>query len=371
MALPQQESSDFESPKRGMQAYWPDEDIEGEQLVNLDASNPGSLPPGAYGEDELVEPLNPPRVGSSHHGDADDPGWPETRDDPDPFTLHAPYAALEQAKREWQEAREALIDDCVHQQFQLREEFDKERKVLYHQLQRDQEQQERMTGGSLTGEPDEGKGLVPDKDEEPCDPDSGDEEKDALIPDRHDPSSGAAHSTSNGDSVGSPYAWASSRQAGRGAKTTERRASTWLTQPIDQDIYSEWDPAAQHEWSQAQVRIGAWAPEPGAVAWRRERDEMQQEIHFLRRNMELLLARAEAAERDCQDPPLLPPQLPKGEWPVPAFPNDEPPGQPGPLGLPGPQQPQVQQRWWRVKACFEGTMAYFLVQVAGLLPRAG
>uniref|UniRef100_A0ACB8E785 Uncharacterized protein n=1 Tax=Sphaerodactylus townsendi TaxID=933632 RepID=A0ACB8E785_9SAUR len=32
-------------------------------------------------------------------------------------------------------------------------------------------------------------------------------------------------------------------------------------------------------------------------AWRRERDEMRQEIHFLQRNMELLLARAEVAER--------------------------------------------------------------------------
>uniref|UniRef100_A0ACB8GEL3 Uncharacterized protein n=1 Tax=Sphaerodactylus townsendi TaxID=933632 RepID=A0ACB8GEL3_9SAUR len=73
------------------------------------------------------------------------------------------------------------------------------------------------------GEPDEGKGLVPDKDEEPCDPDSGDEEKDALIPDRHDPSSGAACSTSNGDSVGLPYAWAPAQQAGRGPRRLSGR----------------------------------------------------------------------------------------------------------------------------------------------------
>uniref|UniRef100_A0ACB8FJR6 Uncharacterized protein n=1 Tax=Sphaerodactylus townsendi TaxID=933632 RepID=A0ACB8FJR6_9SAUR len=70
------------------------------------------------------------------------------------------------------------------------------------------------TSGSLAGEPDEGKGLVPGKDEEPCNPDSGDEEKDALIPDRHDPSSGAAPSTSNGDSVGSPYAAGLAGRAG-------------------------------------------------------------------------------------------------------------------------------------------------------------
>uniref|UniRef100_A0ACB8FSM6 Uncharacterized protein n=1 Tax=Sphaerodactylus townsendi TaxID=933632 RepID=A0ACB8FSM6_9SAUR len=56
-------------------------------------------------------------------------------------------------------------------------------------------------------EPDEGKGLVLDKDKEPCDPNSGDEEKDALIFSRHDPPLGAARSTSNGESMGSPYAW--------------------------------------------------------------------------------------------------------------------------------------------------------------------
>uniref|UniRef100_A0ACB8F0N8 Uncharacterized protein n=1 Tax=Sphaerodactylus townsendi TaxID=933632 RepID=A0ACB8F0N8_9SAUR len=48
------------------------------------------------------------------------------------------------------------------------------------------------TSGSLTGKPDEGTGLVPEKDKEPCDPDSGDEEKDDLIPNRHDPPLGAA-----------------------------------------------------------------------------------------------------------------------------------------------------------------------------------
>uniref|UniRef100_A0ACB8FTF7 Uncharacterized protein n=1 Tax=Sphaerodactylus townsendi TaxID=933632 RepID=A0ACB8FTF7_9SAUR len=101
------------------------------------------------------------------------------------------------------------------------------------------------TSGSLTGEPDLGTGLVPEKDEEPCDLDSGDEEKDALIPDRHNPPLGAAQSTSGGESVGSPYSWAPSWRLYWGAKAAGRRASTWLTQPIDQDIYSDWDPEAQ------------------------------------------------------------------------------------------------------------------------------
>uniref|UniRef100_A0ACB8F152 Uncharacterized protein n=1 Tax=Sphaerodactylus townsendi TaxID=933632 RepID=A0ACB8F152_9SAUR len=61
------------------------------------------------------------------------------------------------------------------------------------------------------------KGLVPDKDEEPGDQGSGDE-KNALIPDRHDSSLGAMRSTSGGESVVSPYAWVPSRQVGRGAR---------------------------------------------------------------------------------------------------------------------------------------------------------
>uniref|UniRef100_A0ACB8F0Z6 Uncharacterized protein n=1 Tax=Sphaerodactylus townsendi TaxID=933632 RepID=A0ACB8F0Z6_9SAUR len=52
-----------------------------------------------------------------------------------------------------------------------------------------------MTGGPLTSEPDEGTGQVPDKDKIPHDPDLGDKEKDALVPDRHDPHLGATRST--------------------------------------------------------------------------------------------------------------------------------------------------------------------------------
>uniref|UniRef100_A0ACB8EUK5 Uncharacterized protein n=1 Tax=Sphaerodactylus townsendi TaxID=933632 RepID=A0ACB8EUK5_9SAUR len=131
----------------------------------------------------------------------------------------------------------------------------------------------------LTGEPDEGTGQVPDKDETPCDPDIGDKEKDALIPDRHDPHLDATQSTNCEASMGSPYSWAPSRAAGW-------HESTWLTQSMDQDIYSEWDP---------------------------EQDKMRQEIHFLRHNMELLLAHTKAAERDRQDPlQLLPSPLLEG-----------------------------------------------------------
>uniref|UniRef100_A0ACB8F0U8 Uncharacterized protein n=1 Tax=Sphaerodactylus townsendi TaxID=933632 RepID=A0ACB8F0U8_9SAUR len=128
-------------------------------------------------------------------------------------------------------------------------------------------------------------------------------------------------------------------------------------QPIDQDIYSEWDPAAQSEWSRAQVR--------GAGAWQRERDETWQEIHFLQRNMELLLACTEAAEQNCQDPPQLPPQPPEGERLVLAPPND---------GLTGPQPRQAPQRRRLLKACFDGTMeklAYFLILVEAHIEKHG
>uniref|UniRef100_A0ACB8ESW2 Uncharacterized protein n=1 Tax=Sphaerodactylus townsendi TaxID=933632 RepID=A0ACB8ESW2_9SAUR len=133
-------------------------------------------------------------------------------------------------------------------------------------------------------------------------------------------------------------------------------------QPMDQDIYSEWDPAAQSEWSWVQVQAGAWAwaPEQGVVAWRRERDGMWQEIHFLQCNMELLLARAKAAERDQQDPPQLSPPPLEGEQPVPAPPNNMPPG---PQGPPGPPGPQPQWRWQCLKAHLDGT-------TETLLPRA-
>uniref|UniRef100_A0ACB8E670 Uncharacterized protein n=1 Tax=Sphaerodactylus townsendi TaxID=933632 RepID=A0ACB8E670_9SAUR len=155
------------------------------------------------------------------------------------------------------------------------------------------------------------------------DPDLGNEEKDAPVPDQHDPHLGAAQSTSGEESMGLPYSWAPSQQPGWGARAAGQRESTWLTQPMDQEIYLEWDPAEQSEWSRVQVQAGARAPERGVVAWWRERNKMRQEIHFLRRNVELLLARAEAAERDRQDPlQLLPPPLER-EQPVPV-PSQQP-----------------------------------------------
>uniref|UniRef100_A0ACB8ET81 Uncharacterized protein n=1 Tax=Sphaerodactylus townsendi TaxID=933632 RepID=A0ACB8ET81_9SAUR len=111
-------------------------------LVNLDASHPGFIPAETGGEDDPVEPPDPPGASSSRHGDAEDPGWLRPVEDLDAYTLHAQNAALERARHEWQEAREALIDDCVHQRFQLRQEFDREREALCLQLQKDWEQQE-------------------------------------------------------------------------------------------------------------------------------------------------------------------------------------------------------------------------------------
>uniref|UniRef100_A0ACB8EC70 Uncharacterized protein n=1 Tax=Sphaerodactylus townsendi TaxID=933632 RepID=A0ACB8EC70_9SAUR len=87
-------------------------------------------------------------------------------------------------------------------------------------------------------------GLVLEKDGKPCDPDSGDE-KDVLIPDQHDPPLGAARSTSGGESMGLLYSWVPSQRPCWGSKAAGQRASTWLMQPIDQDIYSEWDPVGQ------------------------------------------------------------------------------------------------------------------------------
>uniref|UniRef100_A0ACB8E677 Uncharacterized protein n=1 Tax=Sphaerodactylus townsendi TaxID=933632 RepID=A0ACB8E677_9SAUR len=212
-------------------------------------------------------------------------------------------------------------------------------------------------GGPLTGELVGVAERTPDEDAVPHGSNEVDEVESSLGPNRSNPRAGAARSTNCVASTELPYSWVPSRKPCWGTKEAGRREFPWLTQSMDWDMYLEWDPAAPSEWSRTQVRTGAWAPERGAVAWWQERDAMRLEIHFLRRNIELLLARIEAAEWDRQGPPLLPPPPPpEGERPAPAPPNDEVSGQPGPSGPPGPQPPQALQQQRRLKASFDGTM---------------
>uniref|UniRef100_A0ACB8E6J5 Uncharacterized protein n=1 Tax=Sphaerodactylus townsendi TaxID=933632 RepID=A0ACB8E6J5_9SAUR len=98
---------------------------EDEGLLNLGASRPG-LPSlyTAEEEDVLDEPPDPPEATSSRHGDV------ETLDkDLDALTLHAQHEALQRAKRDWQQAREALIDDRVYQRLQIHQQFEREREA--------------------------------------------------------------------------------------------------------------------------------------------------------------------------------------------------------------------------------------------------
>uniref|UniRef100_A0ACB8FXR4 Uncharacterized protein n=1 Tax=Sphaerodactylus townsendi TaxID=933632 RepID=A0ACB8FXR4_9SAUR len=136
-------SSDSDPSPRGAQAGLPAAEEDDECLVNLEASHPEFVPEEIGSEDVPAEPPNPPGASSSHHGDVEDPGWVSPVEDFDAYTLHAQHEALERAKCEWQQAREALIDDRVHQRIQLRQELDREREALYLQLQTDREQQER------------------------------------------------------------------------------------------------------------------------------------------------------------------------------------------------------------------------------------
>uniref|UniRef100_A0ACB8F1M0 Uncharacterized protein n=1 Tax=Sphaerodactylus townsendi TaxID=933632 RepID=A0ACB8F1M0_9SAUR len=132
-------SMDSDISLKGDQAALPATEEDG-CLVNLGVSHPG-LPSVDTGEwedilDEPPDPPDPPGATSSRHGDVETPD-----EDLDAFTLHAQHEALQRAKRDWQQAREALIDDRVHQRLQLRQEFEWEREALYLQLQKDCEQQ--------------------------------------------------------------------------------------------------------------------------------------------------------------------------------------------------------------------------------------
>uniref|UniRef100_A0ACB8F0U9 Uncharacterized protein n=1 Tax=Sphaerodactylus townsendi TaxID=933632 RepID=A0ACB8F0U9_9SAUR len=130
-ALHCRDSDETESPRGGAQAPWPDKEEDWDRLVNLDALHP--MQPGAFGDEEPAEPLDPSGAGPSREEDV--PGWPGLQADdywtslPDDRrlrSLQVQQAALDQARREWQEAREALIDERVRQWLQLREEYDKE-----------------------------------------------------------------------------------------------------------------------------------------------------------------------------------------------------------------------------------------------------
>uniref|UniRef100_A0ACB8F297 Uncharacterized protein n=1 Tax=Sphaerodactylus townsendi TaxID=933632 RepID=A0ACB8F297_9SAUR len=107
---------------------------ENKEMLNPGASCPGL--PSHYPEEDVLEeppdPPNPPGATLSRQGDV------ETLDDDlDAFTLHAQHEALQRAKRDWQQAREALVDEL-----QLHQEFECEREALYLQLQKDRKQQE-------------------------------------------------------------------------------------------------------------------------------------------------------------------------------------------------------------------------------------
>uniref|UniRef100_A0ACB8E6M1 Uncharacterized protein n=1 Tax=Sphaerodactylus townsendi TaxID=933632 RepID=A0ACB8E6M1_9SAUR len=156
-----------------------------------------------------------------------------------------------------------------------------------------------------------------------------DEQLDTLAPDLHGPSQGLGHSIQREAGTESPYQLTPLLHNYRGARPKGRRESTWLPY---QDISPEWDLKAQ-KWSKAQAQAGAWAPKQGADAWRQEQDEMQQDLYFLRRNIEFLLALTETGGGDrwplglvpLREPPPVQSLQDQGP-PRPAPPANVPPG---------------------------------------------
>uniref|UniRef100_A0ACB8EBR1 Uncharacterized protein n=1 Tax=Sphaerodactylus townsendi TaxID=933632 RepID=A0ACB8EBR1_9SAUR len=139
------------APLLGAQAPWPDEEeLDLQHWLALDVSQPTLLPPDASESEEPVDPREP--SGAAVPREDDIPEWPALHDDRNLRLYHAQVEALELARLEWQTAQEALIDEKVRQQLELREEYDKECKALYQQLQKDWEQQEREERATLEKE---------------------------------------------------------------------------------------------------------------------------------------------------------------------------------------------------------------------------
>uniref|UniRef100_A0ACB8E6D5 Uncharacterized protein n=1 Tax=Sphaerodactylus townsendi TaxID=933632 RepID=A0ACB8E6D5_9SAUR len=117
------------------------------------------------------------------------------------------------------------------------------------------------TGEFPTGEPD--RGTEPHLGNEDAVAGKGAGGTDALAPDRpvsHCSGWCCASRDANMDSL---YYVAPPWKVCWGTKPKGQRESTWLTQPMDQDIYTDWDPETQDEWLKAQTQMGTWAPKRG------------------------------------------------------------------------------------------------------------
>uniref|UniRef100_A0ACB8ECY7 Uncharacterized protein n=1 Tax=Sphaerodactylus townsendi TaxID=933632 RepID=A0ACB8ECY7_9SAUR len=90
-------------------------------------------------DEEPEEPLVLPAATSSGR---DNLGLPHG--EPDPYLLHAQHESLEKIKREWQEAREALLEEHLQQRIRFQEELEREKEALYLQLQQDREKQKEL-----------------------------------------------------------------------------------------------------------------------------------------------------------------------------------------------------------------------------------
>uniref|UniRef100_A0ACB8F1V0 Uncharacterized protein n=1 Tax=Sphaerodactylus townsendi TaxID=933632 RepID=A0ACB8F1V0_9SAUR len=87
------------------------------------------------------EPEEPPILPAATSSGHDDLGLP--RGEPDPYFLHVQNESLKKIKREWQEAREALLEERLEQWICFQEELEREKEALYLRLQQDREKQER------------------------------------------------------------------------------------------------------------------------------------------------------------------------------------------------------------------------------------